>query len=386
MIPLSLSASSLANAETCLARWKAENFDRVPAMQNRAADTGTAVHGALEMFVKMVFLEKRAEWSNLALLLDLYKLSYVDTFQSAELETSEFEDGLELVKVWYNRTTWDDVTVMSVEVKENFPIKTSIGEIPFNYIWDRADMLGPHEYRVVDYKTIRAFISPEQLKKKIQPRAYALAAQIKWPHAERIWVEYDLLRHSSVGAVFTKDDNALMWRYLKRAAERIIAADEHNTPETLNPECKFCVRKIACDTLNRAIRGGSVFSLTPDQAAKRKLQITSQIKALEYIEAELDTVLLKEAEQNDVFEWVTDDVKVEITASRRRQINSNAVANIVGSDLAKKYGNFTLGNVDKMLKDDTLSLEQRAEIKKLIGYKYGEPTAKVTPVSPLEEE
>lgn len=386
MIPRSLSASSLNTAEACLARWKAENFNRTPSMSNKAADTGTAVHGALEMFVKAVFIDKKESWDNLDLLLQLYDLSYMDTFESADLQTDEHADGLTLVKKWHQRTQWDGVTVESVEVKESFSIPTSEGDIPFNYIWDRSDQLGPHEYRVVDYKTIRAFVTPEQLKKKIQPRAYALAAQIKWPHAERIWVEYDLLRHDSVGAVFTKADNALMWKYLKRAAERIIATDENNTPETLNPECRFCIRKVVCGTLSKAMTGGTIFGITPDEAARRKLMISSQIKALESLDAELDAVLMKEAEAKDLFEWETDDVKVAITASKRRQVNSNAVANIVGAEVTKKYGNFTLGNVDKMMADESIPLQVRAEVKRLIGVKWGQPSAKVEPLSPIEED
>lgn len=384
MIPRSLSASALQTAEACLFRYKHENFDRIPSMGNSAASTGTAVHGALELFVKAVFLEKTANWEDEKLLLDLYEVSYMQTFNSADTATAEFEDGLELVKKWYARTELKD-EVISCEVKENFRIKTSVGEIPFNFIWDRADKISDTEYRVVDYKTVRVPVSAEELKSRIQPRAYALAAQIKWPNAERIWVTYDLLRHDPVGIVFTREDNVAFWKYLKRAAERIIATDEENPPQTLNPDCRFCIVKQKCETLQKSIAGGTTFSVNPEEAAVRKMQVSSQIKALEAFEAELDSILVKEAEARDEISWDTGDVHVDITASRRRTLNSHSAAKVLGPELTAKYGTFTLGNIDKILKEENLTLEQREALKEAIGVKWGEPSAKVKPLSPIEE-
>jgi hypothetical protein len=383
MIPKSLSASALSTAETCLARYHAENFTRTPSMNNNAASVGSSVHFGLEHFVKGVYLEKKVEWSNIDYLIDMYKLGYTETFGSSDFETPEFEDGLELTKNWHERTEITD-TVVSCEVKDHFMVKTSAGEIPFNYIWDRADQIDEKTFRVVDYKTIRLPVSAEDLKLKIQPRAYALAAQIKWPEAERIWVTYDLLRHDQVGAVFTKEDNINFWKFLRRATERIIATPETKVPETLNPECRFCVRKARCTALNKAITGGTIFSVTPDEAAHRKLEIDSQIKGLEALSNELDKILLAEAEARDEFEWDTDSVSVKISASKRRQVNSNAVSHVVGPELTAKYGNFTLSNVDKMLKEDVLTLEQKMELKNLISVKWGEPTAKIKPRSSLD--
>ena len=384
MIPKSLSASALQTAEACLFRYKHENFDRIPAMGNSAASVGTSVHGALELFVKAVFLDKTANWEDEKLLLDLYEVSYMETFNSADTATHEFEDGLELVKRWYARTDLKD-EVVSCEVKENFQIKTSVGEIPFNFIWDRADKISDTEYRVVDYKTVRVPVSAEELKSRIQPRAYALAAQIKWPDAERIWVTYDLLRHDPVGIVFTREDNIAFWRYLKRAAERIIATDEKNPPQTLNPDCRFCIVKQKCETLQKSIAGGTTFSVNPEEAAVRKMQVSSQIKALEAFEAELDSILVKEAEARDEISWDTGNVHVDITASRRRTLNSHTAAKVLGPELTARYGSFTLGNIDKILKEENLTAEQRAALKEAIGVKWGEPSAKVKPLSPIEE-
>lgn len=387
MIPKSLSASSLLTAEACMARWKTENYDRTPQVSGVAASIGTSVHFALEMFVKAVYIDKTIEWDNVKYLRDMYEIGYIDTFNSTDTDTPEYADGAAIVAKWYdrNKTGLPD-TVLSCEVKENFPVKTSAGTIPFNFIWDRADQIDDVTYHVVDYKTIRAYISPQDLKDKIQPRAYALAAQIKWPHAERIWVSFDMLRHDGlVGAVFTRDENAQTYRFIKRAAERIIATDENNTPETLNSECKWCIRKVTCETLLKSIAGGTSFSLSADEAAEKKLQISSQILALKYAEEELDKIILAEAENNDIFEWETSTAKVEITARKTRSINSNAAAQILGPEITAKYGNFTITNIDKLLKSGELSPEKEKAVKELISFSWSSPSPKVKPLSPFED-
>lgn len=385
MEPKSFSASSLQVAETCLARYKAENIDKVPLMDNKPALTGTSVHWALEHFVKQVYIDKTAKWEDSKLFLDLYKIGYMDTFGSANLDTPEYIDGLDLAKKWYMRTKLAD-TVVSCEVKENFAIKTSIGKIPVNYIWDRCDMLEDGSIRVIDYKTIRATVSPEQLREKIQPRLYALAAQIKWPHAPRIWVTYDLLRHDPVGASFTKEENLEFYRYLQRAAERIIATDEDIVPETLNPECRFCARLATCDTMQKSIAGGSIMGIEPDAAAFRLLQVDSQMKALKQLADQLDAILLKEAEERDEYEWTTDKVAVKITARGMRSINSNAAAQILGPELTAKYGTFGIGKIDDIIKAEDLTDKQISDLKALIFKRYGEPSAKVSLKNPIEED
>lgn len=384
MEPKSFSASAMLTAESCLARYKAESLDKTPSMDNPPAMVGTAVHGALELFVKGVYLDKQFARDDLKLFLDLYKIAYMDTFGTADIDTPEFEDGQDLALKWFKRTEIND-TVLSCEVKENFPIPTSIGPIPFNFIWDRADQIDDTTFRIVDYKTIRARVSSEQLTKKIQARAYGLAAQIKWPHAEKIWVQFDLLRHDAVGVVFTREDNANTWRYLKRAAQRIIDTDPNNPPEKLNPECHFCIRKVSCDTLQRSVAGGSIFGISPDDALTRKLQIASQIKALEYLDKELDVLLVTEAEQRQELEWKGTGAKVEITASRRRGVDSSSVAAIVGPELTQRYGGFTMASVDKLLKGEELTEEKKQELKDAVFFKFGQPTAKVTPLDPIEE-
>lgn len=388
MIPQTLSASSILVSEACLARWKVENYNKAPQMSSAPADTGTTCHFAFEHFVHAVYIDKTHTWDDVAYLTDLYKIGYVQTFGNADFDTPEFADGAALVAQWYERNKQGlQNEVISTEVKSTFPLKTSVGPIGFTYIWDRCDRVSDTAVEIVDYKSIRAPVRAEDLKRKVQPRAYALAAQIQFPEAERIWVSFDMLRHGGiVGTVFTKEENAATYRYLQRAAERIIETDEDDTPETLNPECNYCLRKSICPTLEKANRNGSVLGLSVEELAEKRMRVQSQIKALEYLDAELDMLLMKEAEQQDVLEYEAGPWKIEMTASaRRKATNPAAITRLVGPELAIKYGNWTVGSVDQMIASGELTPSQIEEVRRYIPKTYGEPKSKVTPKDPFEE-
>ena len=364
-----------------MARWQVENYLKTPQASSEPANIGTSVHYALEHFVEDVYLKGLYGWDEVKHLKAYYDLGYVETFNSTNYDTDAYRDGAEIVAKWYERNKAGlPNKVLSVETKENFPIKTSVGEIPWNFIYDRLDQIDEETYEVVDYKTIRQYHTPEMLKKKIQPRSYALAAQIKFPNAKRIWVSFDMLRHDGpVGVVFTREENADTYRYIKRAAERIIATDEDKAEETLNEECKWCIRKTSCETLAAANAGGTVYGLSVEQIAEKKLQIDSQILALKYAQEELDKQLLAEAENRDEFEFTAGNYEVAITARSTRKPNSNAIINIVGPELAAKYGNMTMTNIDKMLKSGELSDDMVRKIKANITTSWSEPSAKVKP-------
>jgi len=386
MIPKSLSASSLLVFEACPARWKTDYFDKVRIPAGAAASNGSAVHSALEMFVTKL---KAGElvW-NLKDLLAFYQMAYMAEFNTADTDTELFEDGVKMLKDWFKRSDFlIDRNVLSCEVKEHFDLNTSAGVIPINYIFDRLDQLDDHIYKVVDYKTVRAPVTPEQLKQRIQPRMYALATQIKFPDARKIWVSYDLLRYTEVGAVFTREDNIATYRYLQKTAERIISTDASSPPETLNPDCRWCSRKARCQTLLTAQLGGTTYSITPSEAAVRRLEIKSALDALNQLDSELDSILLAQAENEDMLEWDVDGVHVEITASKRRNVlNDREIAVLLPPEVAAKYSGYTIGNLDRLMKSDEIDEDTKAKIQNLIGIKWGEPKSKVTPVHPFSEE
>lgn len=395
MIPSSLSASSLNVAELCLARWKAENFHRSKGMGGSAASLGTSCHGALEMFLNATRPElggDESKWT-LKFLLELYRLSYMETFGTVDASGDIYDDGVSMLTDWFKRQDFTGVRVISTEQKHSFPIPTSAGEIPFNYIWDRFDQVGEREFKVVDYKTNRWGLNPGDLKKKIQARCYGLAAAIQLKaqglEYDRIWVEFDLLRHSPVGIVYTHAENVATWTFIKDLAEKIIATPEDEAPETLNPECRFCVRKQSCSALTRNIAVGGSFSITTaEEAVDLRATLDYQQKAITSAIAELDEIILTDARERDIIEFETEMNKLEIGISAQRAIDSERAQLVLGDELFSKYGShsITMGAIDKLLKGSELDDTKKAQLKSLIYKKRGEPRVKVKAKNALEDE
>jgi len=382
VIPKSLSATALDTAMTCMARYHAEKFQRTPTPSGDAALRGSTVHGALEVFVRKAVVEKSLDWE-WEILEAMLMVSFKETFDISDLDSEQWKDVREMTWRWFNRTDVREphVEVVSLELRQEFEVATSVGSIPFTFIIDRLDRIGPGIYRVVDYKSIRAFISSEDLRSKIQARAYALAVQIVQPDAQEIHVEFDMVRHDTrnPSTIFTREDNAATWYRIIEEVEKIIAADETaRLPETLNNECMYCVRKSECETLIKHAAGGGVFGKTPDQAVELKYKVQSALKALRSLNDELDGIILAKSQADDTFKWRVGDIEVKITASKKRTPDIQGILRILPEEVKDRYANLTLGQIDALLKSGEISDELALQIESMITQGYGDPSPKVS--------
>lgn len=414
MIPRTLSASSMQVAALCMDRWKAEYMDRVPGPNNFAANIGTTVHGALEAFVKAFFINKTHDPRTMTrakqqeMLVTFYNASYIQVFGNADFDTDEYKDGYDLTIRWFKRNNLVEkpmIGVETVEVKETIKVPYDHPEgishtcpkcvdagygqgvclVDFNYLMDRVDQLEETVWEVVDYKTVRVPIQPNELEVKLQARAYALAIQIKHPNATRIKVTFDLLRHEPVSIWVTKEDNIRFWNFLCTETQRIVDLDENDVRPVLNAECGFCVKKYSCELMTKNIAGGGVHSLSPDEAAAMIVKLKEQIKANNRIVDDLEEKVMRHAAHSEQLEWRTEDggLDIEITASRRRTFDAKEAAEIMGPELFAQMGNMTLGNLEKITKDESLDADMRARLKALIGFTNGNLGVKINPVKSL---
>lgn len=388
MIPRSISASALNTAELCLARYKAENIERAP--RGRGGDPallGTSVHGALEEYVKMVYLDKTQQPSS-DLLRMLFMKSFKEHFGALDPTSDWFKDGSEMIEQWYERTSFDGFAVISAEVKSTFDVTVpdSSGTpvtVPFNYIWDRVDRLDNGAIRVVDYKSQRWALSPDQLKKKPQARLYGLAAQIEYPAADEIWVEFDFLRHGDfavVGCRYTKSDNKETWLWLKSLLKRIVDVPDnepYESLETINEDCRWCVRKASCAALARNAAVGGTVGLPLPSLIDRRRVAQDQIKALKVFLEEADRLIEAAAQDSDVMELRTDTTAVSFAQRTLRAVDADRAEMILGPELFEQYGkkDISLGAIDELLKkkNTTLTDEQKAQLRSIIATTKGEP-------------
>lgn len=378
-----ISASSFQSYEECPKRWFEENVKRTPRSGGTApADLGTACHQALEDYVGVVYKDKKRE-PDLKLLLMFYRVAFQNAFGSADLDRPEYEDGEQMLRRWHDRTNLDGVEIISMEQKDYVEIKTSDGLKRYNYIWDRCDRLyedGKKIIRVVDYKTIRANLSPEELGTKIQARMYGMAAavQFKDEQPDEIWIQFDLLRYGTVDVKFSREQNLATWKYIRETAERILATDETKVPEVLGPGCQWCVRKATCKTLRKNIEGGGTFSLQDDEALfKARVELESTQKAAKYALEEIDNLIAARAVQRDELEWETDNYEVKFTSKRTRVVDAHEVRMILGDQIVAQLGKVTLGDIDKLRKGNEITPEQKSLLGGAIKSQFSDPKPKV---------
>lgn len=391
MQPKSLSATALHVAELCLARYHAEQIIHARGIGGHAASLGSACHGALEVFVDETQIKGNKSNYNLKFLLDLFKMSYMKVFGTFEASGELFDEGVEMLTRWFERQDWTGVEVVSVETKTHFELtsKKHGVTIPFNYIFDRLDILErdengePSVIRIVDYKTNRWALRPDDLDKKIQARIYAMVTQMNYKKAKRIWVQFDLLRHEAVGRVFSREQNIATWRRIHSGYDIILEAepnDQGEYPETLNAECVFCVRKASCKAYLKNVAAGGVFSFgSPEEIVDRRALLQWQVKAANAAIKELDELILGQAKAEDVKMYESPNNRITFGVSSRREVDPRMAEMVVGPEIFSEYGGkkLAMGQFDKMLKDPRVTPGQKAQLKGLINYNFGDPTVKV---------
>jgi hypothetical protein len=371
----SLSASALETAIACPARFKVTNVDHAADESNDAADVGRVVHAALEVYVRASVVEK-SEDQSLDFLTHCYRQQYPLIFGSLDVAAPTFVDGLSMLKPWHARTSFDGCEVLLLETKEDFPVPIPADPgvfIPFRYIFDRLDQLDETTYRVVDYKTIRANLNHEQLRRKLQARVYGLAAQIRHKDATRIYVEFDLLRHDRIGVVYSREENVDTWRLIKTKAQELWLMDD--VPEQINSDCRYCVRAASCETLRSNINAGGIYSIDKiEEVVDLRRLLADQINGITSVVADLDEQLLKHMQQTEQLKIQGIESEAEVAIRYARSVtNPSEVARIVGPEIASRYGNFRLGDIDAMLKSEELTLEQKRQIQTYIRRAPGEP-------------
>lgn len=354
-------------------------FDKPARISNSAAMLGTAVHGALERYVRDVYIDMKEKPD--ANLLRIYLVvSFMDTFGHADEHDPLFVEATEMCDRWFARMgdELSKITVLSVEDKQFFDLKTSAGTIRFNYIFDRLDELEEGVYRVVDYKSSVWNVTNDELKKKIQARVYGLAVNMMFPNAKRIWVQFDMLRHERVGVTFLPEENRATYRYLKGVAERIIATDEDDAPETLNPECRFCVRVASCSSVASNTTAGGHLLMPLPKMVDHYARLRAQRDALNEALKRLEGVINEEAKEGNWREAEGVEARIRYTTRRVRAVDADRVSRMVPKSVWDKYGSssITLKDFDMMLKDPALSPQDKAALRGMIVQKVSAPSLK----------
>lgn len=345
-------------------------------MSGSAADLGSACHQTLEWLVDRG-LHKTPDKK---MLLKLFDEAYWTLFA----DRSRYDEGQAIMSKWFDRAA-DELSrrnILSTELKEHFTLNVAGEEVDVTYIWDRCDEHADGSIEVIDYKSWMIPKQPEDMKKLIQPRMYALAAAIKYKDRPAYWVTYDQLRYDDVGIRFTREDNIETWKYLQALYARILADD--GTTEHLNPECRWCIRAAVCDSLTRHAAVGGPLSFTDlHAAADRRADLEAAMGALKVQVQNLDDFILAKCEEEDIIEFSTEKTEVKVSISSRREIDTERAAHLLPADMVARYAKLPITAVDKLLKEGGLDSATQSAIKQLIRKKTTAPSVKTKPLSPF---
>lgn len=378
MIPNSVSATSLTTARLCPARYMAENIIYGRGMDNPAALLGTTIHSALELYVNEVYVQ-RSKASSADLLRDYFELYFIKNFGSGGDDTFR-ESGLEMCERWAAEEAQHMAgrEVISLEQKKFIMLDTSAGPIKLNYILDRFDRVGPNRYEIIDYKSSIKNIRENELRTLLQPKIYVLAMFIEHPEAESMSVIFDMLRYQKTGPVeFSKDEaRAVFDEVLDIIETKILAVSADDPPEVLNNSCNYCVRKASCATLQRNVDAGGLFSLDLTGQIDLRTELELKMKGMKALQKELDGVIEASLGESHMAELSTGHSRAFFTTKRKNVIKSvSRAVEIVGRELFDRYGktDITLAEYKKMIKDPSLSPEQRDALTDLLVVEYADP-------------
>lgn len=382
MEPKTLSATAIKAFEDCEAGYKAMYIDRARQSSGVAADLGTAAHDAILGWTIDDCMPIDDPGSE-KLLLDRFEAKA----SALGLPSEQHEAGLKMLKKFHNRICQNPPhAVLSAEAKETFKLKVDGRTIEVTYIWDRCDQWADGSIEVVDYKSWFKQFSGSEAKRLLQVRIYALAAAIKFKEMNppAIWVTLDQLRYDQpVSVKFTRDDQRNTYEYLKDVARRIFASD--GTEETVNENCRYCIRKESCATLRKVLVASPDHILAtadPDDIALRATELKAAITAAEASLEQYADWIESFLEERQIPEFAFENgVIVKFSVTNRRKVDSERVAKVVGPEITSRYGHFSMEDIDGLLKGDEITAKQKEQIKALI-----RPTTTTKPVAVFKKK
>ena len=375
----SLSASSIKTFQSCEAKWRAiYEGAKDRGESGEAAQLGTACHAALE-----IWFDPSYPAGPLDEFTDLEQVYSDWVLDNYDITPQWFEDGKEILRTWYDRQEWDlyeERRLISVERKAEFDLKTSIGTIPFKFVIDRLDLLDDGDYEVVDYKSGFFMVKPDDLKRDVQAKSYALAVWLEYNQPDIVWVTFDYLRSDTTPATvgFKAREIEEHYAWLQSIAEEIIESDGlTETPDM----CQWCPRVADCDRITE-LPDSHIEALDLEMLSELRAQALTVTKGLDALKDRIDKKLRLMLDEADDDEFVSGDATLKMALGRRsKDVDLDVVfdaLDLTATDLPLKI---TGGEYEKFLKrarrDELYDPSTMSKLESAVHMSRGTPQIKV---------
>jgi putative RecB family exonuclease len=253
---LKLSVSGMDTYKKCPKQYHYRYVERTEVEKEKHAWTefGTCAHLVLEYFHNEVNLETpKSDWARImkeCFVRAVKEFPYADINQMQSTPDNKQRMGLEylkdIIQEYLGVLRKEGLpNVLGNEIAYSFEIQKDV--IIRGYI-DRVDVVDDTTLRVVDYKTSK---SPKYLK-DFQLLVYAVALKEKYPHIEKVYGDFLLLKHGSKrkSFVFRDFDIEKCYDLIKDNVE-MIETDTHWVQKP-SPLCKYCDYRKICSAYGRS--------------------------------------------------------------------------------------------------------------------------------------
>lgn len=179
-----ISYSALEAFEHCPQKYKFSEIDKIKEPKSKEAVFGNYIHETLEWLYS-----QDPHFPTLESLIDYYRKNWPDKekfkWQNDEEEQSYFEDGLKMLKRFYQDNKDREVLVLELEshfeaVIDEKPNEPG-GKHILSGIIDRIDKLPDGTFEIIDYKTSKKLPPQDLVDNNLQLSLYAIGLKEKWP-------------------------------------------------------------------------------------------------------------------------------------------------------------------------------------------------------------
>ena len=242
-----LSFSRIELVTLCPAKYKHRYISKTPSRQDAASPAilGTLVHKTLESAYQILKNEDYvgALKEREKVIQEQLKICLED--QNINLEF--FQPAQQILKTFTENEFFNAESIVSLEQQFVFQPDT-LGEIfVLGYI-DRIDNPDSKIIHVVDYKTNRMLYTSEELQQSLQASIYIMAVKEMFPDAEKVEMQYHMLRFGIRQRTSRTDDELEeAMDYILAINKRILQIEEGETAiESLNKFCPWCEYRHIC--------------------------------------------------------------------------------------------------------------------------------------------
>lgn len=282
-----VSFSRLDTFERCPKKYWLRYVKNLSAPRADSLEFGTIVHAALEDTVReLVERNHRGE-----IPAEVLRAAYEKNWTKGGCtDRALYEEGREMLDKWRARFgEFDAARVLGLEQRIAF----TFGGVEVSAVVDRVDRLDEDTIQVVDYKTSRAWMLPDDSH---QLALYGAAMREKYG-AKRVRVAFDMLRHDQmIVCDLTEETEKRTEQWVATLAAQLRNAEARDEyPEKLNAFCGWCDWREYCPTYANAVQAPiSTFQFASDpeslasviSATKKRLDDLKQLERASSIQGD----------------------------------------------------------------------------------------------------